>query len=244
MERHLSLIKTDYQELEKRVFPRFPFGFMIFREEGAKDAQGKMFFEVKDISLSGMQLTFKDGAHTFTQGSIIEGNLQWRGESVQVKGKVQWIRGGSIGLSFLSSISFESKMRDFLSYDNIVSHIKALHDQEMNLDLPNNLKYWLKADGVLEIFVWEHTTSGISRFQILLMEHFIEWEEGIGLRTGRIMTQRDLDTPLSPEDEFVFQIDESANEEKAEMALGVVRKIREAHLPSLAREFLVHKLGG
>ena len=101
----------------------------------------------------------------------------------------------------------------------------------MTLDLPNNLKYWLKADGVLEIFVWEHTSSGISRFQILMMEHFIEWEEGIGLRTGRIMTQRDLDTPLSLEDEFVFQIDEGAVQDKIDMALGVARKINEDHLP-------------
>lgn len=244
MERHLSLIKTDYQEMEKRVFPRFPFGFMIFREENPNVANAKMVFEVKDISLSGMQLSFKDGTHNYTQGGAIGGSLQWRGETVNVKGKVQWIREGNIGLSFDSSISFEEKMRSFLSFDNIVSHIKPLHKSELGLELPNNLKYWLKADGVLELFVWEHTSSGISRFQILIMEHFIEWEEGIGLRTGRIMTQRDLDTPLSQEDEFVFHIDESAVQDKVDMALGVVRKIQIDHLPLEARDFLVYKLGG
>ncbi len=244
MERHLSLIKTDYQELEKRVFPRFPFGFMIFREENPTEATAKMVFEVKDISLSGMQLSFKDGTHHYSQGTTIVGNLQWRGSTLQVKGKIQWVREASIGLSFDSSISFEEKMRSFLSYDNIVSHIKPLHKNELTLDLPNNLKYWLKADGVLEIFVWEHSSSGISRFQILIMEHFIEWEEGVGLRTGRIMTQRDLDTPLSLEDEFVFQIDENAVSQKIEMALGVVKKISTDHLPLEARDFLVYKLGG
>ena len=244
MERHLSLIKTDYQEMEKRVFPRFPFGFMIFREETLNDANSKMVFEVKDISLTGMQLSFRDGVHNYTEGLTIRGNLQWRGSTVSVSGKVQWIREGRIGLSFDSSISFEEKMRSFLSFDNIVSHIKPLHKNEMTLDLPNNLKYWLKADGVLEIFVWEHTSSGISRFQILMMEHFIEWEEGIGLRTGRIMTQRDLDTPLSQEDEFVFQIDEGALQDKIDLALGVARKIQEDHLPNEAREFIVYKLGG
>lgn len=242
MERHLSLIKTDYQELEKRVFPRFPFGLMIFKEGDSSD--NKMVFEVKDISLSGMQLSFKDGTHEYSQGHTISGNLQWRGSSLSVKGKVQWVRGSSIGLSFDSSISFEEKMRSFLSYDNIVSHIKPLHKNVMGLELPNNLKFWLKADGVLEIFVWEHTSSGISRFQILFMEHFIEWEEGVGLRTGRIMTQRDLETPLALEDEFVFQIDEGAIESKIEMALGVVRKITDEQLPLDAREFLIYKLGG
>lgn len=244
MERHLSLIKTDYQEMEKRVFPRFPFGFMIFREEAQSSKDSKIVFEVKDISLSGMQLSFRDGTHEYAPGSVISGNLQWRGDNIQVKSKVQWVREGAIGLSFVSSISFEDKMRNFLSFDNIVSHIKPLHKNDLNMDLPNNLKYWLKADGVLEIFVWDHTSSGISRFQILVMEHFIEWEEGVGVRTGRIMTQRDLDTPLSLEDEFVFQIDEGAIQDKIDMALGVVKKINPDHLPLEARDFLVYKLGG
>jgi hypothetical protein len=243
MERHLSLIKTDYQELEKRVFPRFPYGFMIFRE-ASSDSSGKMVYEVKDISLTGMQLAFKDGTHRYGLGTSIAGNLQWRDLSIAVKGKVQWVREACIGLSFDSSIRFVEEMGHFLSYENIVSHIKPLHKSELTFDLPNNLKFWLKADGVLEIFVWEHAHSGISRFQILIMEHFIEWEEGVGLKTGKMMTQRDLDTPLSQEDEFVFQIDEGAKQEKIEMALGVVRKISIAHLPLEARDFLVYKLGG
>ena len=241
MDRHLSLIKTDYQEMEKRVFPRFPFGFMIFREDNSDQ---KMVFEVKDISLTGMQMSFKDGVHQYAQGTMIKGHLQWRGSTVEVKGKVQWVREASIGLSFDSSISFEEKMRTFLSFDNIVSHIKPIHETEITNELPNNLKYWLKADGVLEIFIWEHSSSGISRFQVLMMEHFIEWEEGVGLRTGRIVTQRDLDTPLSKEDEFVFNIDQGVVQDKIDMALGVARKIKIDHLPLTARDFLVYKLGG
>ncbi|QDK41555.1 hypothetical protein DOM21_08835 [Bacteriovorax stolpii] len=240
MERHLSLIKTDYQELEKRVFPRFPFGFMIFKEASG----AKMVFEVKDISLTGMQLSFKDGTHDYKVGSKIEGELHWRGINVSIKARIQWVREASLGLAFDSSISFEEKMRSFLSFDNIVSHIKPLHKTDMSIDLPNNLMFWLKADGVLDLYVWEHASAGISRFQILMMEHFIEWEEGVGLKTGRVMTQRDLDTPLSLEDEFVFQIDDSAVAEKIEMALGVVRKISDDHLPTDAKEFLIYKLGG
>lgn len=78
----------------------------------------------------------------------------------------------------------------------------------------------------------------------MMMEHFIEWEEGVGLKSGKIMTQRDLDTPLSLEDEFVFQIDETVVADKVDMALGVVRLISEEHLPRDAKEFLIYKLGG
>lgn len=240
MERHLSLIKTDFKELEKRVFPRFPFGFMMFKDGNSS----KMVYEVKDISLTGMQLCFRDGTHQYKIGSTIEGELHWRGSNMKVKAKIQWVREAALGISFDTTISFEEKMRTFLSFENIVAHIKPLHKAELAIELPNNLKYWLKADGVLDLFVWEHTSQGVSRFQILIMEQFIEWEEGIGLKTGKLITQRDLETPLALEDEFTFQIDESVNTEKVEMALGVVRKISQDHLPLEAREFLIYKLGG
>jgi hypothetical protein len=239
LERHLSLIKTGYLDLEKRVFPRFPFGFMIFKESVGQ----KMVFEVKDISLTGMQLSIKDGTHDYKVGSLIAGELHWRGANVSLKAKIQWVREASLGISFDSSISFEEKMRSFLSFENIVSHIKPLHKTDLT-ELPNNLKYWLKSDGVLDVFVWEHSSQGISRFQVMLMENFIEWEENIGVKTGKIMTQRDLDTPLSLEDEFVFQIDENVVQEKVEMALGVVRKISTEHLPQDAKDFILIKLGG
>lgn len=240
MERHLSLIKTEYKEMEKRVFPRFPFGMMMFRETSAD----KKVFEVRDISLTGMQISIKDGILVHNIGDKISGNLQWRESAIEINGTVKWVRGQSVGVLFESGISFESKMSQFLSFDNIVSHIKPLHQSKLPIDLPNNLKYWLKSDGVLEIFVWEHSQSGISRFQIILMEHFIEWEEGTGIRTGRVMTQRDLDTPLSQEDEFTFQIDEGLMQDKVDLAIGIVRKISDDQIPESARDFLFYKLGG
>lgn len=240
MERHLSLIKTDFKELEKRVFPRFPFGLMMFKD--AKTDQH--VYEVKDISLSGMQLSCRDGVINYAKGDKIKGHLQWRNAGIDVVGKVQWVNNLTLGLAFDSSISFEESMRSFLSYDNIVSHIKPLHKTNLDIQIPNDLKYWLRSDGVLEIFVWELKTSGISRFQILVMEHFIEWTEGVGTKTGKVMTQRNLETPLALEDEFVFQIDDGVDQSKVEIALGIIRKISEEQLPKEAREFLIYKLGG
>jgi hypothetical protein len=240
MERHLSLIKTDYQELEKRIFPRFPFGLMVYKEFNGD----QKVYEVKDISLTGMQLSFRDGTFTNVVGDVISGRLQWRNESLELKARIQWIKGQNLGLSFDSSIKFEESMRNFLSYDNIVSHIKPLHKSNLELEIPNDLKYWLRSDGVLEVFIWELKTTGISKFQILIMEHFIEWVEGVGVKTGKVMTQRNLETPLGLEDEFVFQIDEGVVDSKIEIALGIVRKISEDNLPIGVREFLIYKLGG
>jgi hypothetical protein len=240
MERHLSLIKTDYQDLEKRVFPRFPFGQMVFKDIGIEN----LVYEVRDISLTGMQVTFRDGAHHYSKGSKITGRLQWRNSFIDVKGKIEWASGNSIGLSFDSNIKFEIEMKNFLSYDNIVSHIKPIHKTNLDIEIPNDLKYWLRSDGVLELFVWELKTIGISRFQVLIMEHFIEWTEGVGVKTGKVMTQRNLETPLGLEDEFIFQIDDGVNISKVEIALGIIKKISEEQLPLAAREFLIYKLGG
>lgn len=203
-----------------------------------------MVFHIKDISLSGMQLCYKDGTHNYKIGETLEGELHWKKASIKIKAKIQWIRPASLGVLFESTISFEEKMRTFLCYENIVAHIKPLHKTEIEMNLPNNLKFWLKADGALDLYVWEHSSQGISRFQILLMEHFIEWEEGVGLKTGKIITQKDLETPLSKQDEFLFEMDKNASLEKIEMALGVVRKISLEHLPRSAKDFLLYKLGG
>ena len=240
MERHLSLIKTDYQEMEKRIFPRFPFGLMIFKDSNTENH----VFEVKDISLTGLQMSNSDGNHTYLKGTSVEGRLQWRNSAVQIKGKIEWAKGNAVGVSFDSSISFEETMRNFLSYENIVSHIKPIHKTNLEIEMPNDLKYWLRSDGVLEIFVWELKTAGISRFQILIMEHFIEWIEGEGVKTGKVMTQRNLETPLGLEDEFIFQMDEGVMDSKVEIALGIIKKINDEQLPQAAREFLIYKLGG
>ena len=74
------------------------------------------------------------------------------------------------------------------------------------------------------------------------MEHFIEWEEGLGVKSGKALTQRNLETPLSQENEFVFEIDEALNANKVDMAIGVVEKINGDILPNEAREFILYKL--
>ena len=95
MERHLSLIKTEYKEMEKRIFPRFPFGLMMFRESSKSSGDNKVF-EVKDISLTGMQISIKDGSLGHSVGDKIFGNLQWRESGIEIEGRV--IGTGSISL--------------------------------------------------------------------------------------------------------------------------------------------------
>lgn len=238
MENRLSLIKTDYKETEKRVFPRFPFSYLTFKGDDEKSKT----FEVKDISFTGMQLSLRDGGHEYRTDQKIEGNLQWKSANLNVKGVVQWVKGARLGVHFSDDDNMSQEIRKFLSIENIMKSMKALHTTPLDLELPQNLDAWLQADGPVEIFIWNHADNEVAQFQIIMLDSFIEYEDGKGLRSGKVMTKRDLDTPLVKEDEFVFQIDDSLDNEKLKFAQDILAEVPENFLSDAARTFLKLKL--
>ncbi|GAB4015362.1 MAG: hypothetical protein Fur0010_14320 [Bdellovibrio sp.] len=232
----LNLIKTGVQDVEKRVFPRFPFSSLIFRIEGGRS------FEVIDISHSGMQLALRDGGHEFKGDEKIEGSIHWRSSVLDLNAVVKWTKGTRLGVEFVQDKKFQSKLQDFLSVENMAKHLRPVHEANLDLELPAQLKYWLQADGPVEVFVWRHNDGEISRFQILLLQSFVEWEDGKGVRSGKILTKRNLETPLFSEDEFMFQIDEGLDEQKVLMARHLVESMSDELLPAEALQFVHRKL--
>lgn len=237
-ERRFNLIKTDFEELQTRVFPRFPVGQLLYKSH---DGAGHTF-EVKDISLTGMQLFLKDGNVEQKNNETMKGQIHWKNLKLDIEGTVQWIKGPRLGIKFKDSPDFQKKIAEFLSVKNIIQHMRPVHQVQGVLDIPGDLKFWLRSDGVMDLYVWEHANRGISRFQMLCLEHFVEWIEGEGLHTGRVLTQRNLDTPLALEDEFVFQIDQNISAQKVTLARDIVDKISDQALSSDAKEFLLYKL--
>ena len=241
MERQFGLIKSDLAQLKTRVLPHYPFCQMMFKE--SKDTkEHRRVFEVKDITRTGMQITLKDGGHTHLPGDIIEGELHWKSEKVQVQCKVKWVQDAKLGVKFKSDETLEG-IKNFLSCENVSNALRPVHNQDIGLELPPTLKYWLRADGPVEFFLWQHSDGELSYFQVILFEHFVEWKDGEGVTTGRVMTQRDLDTPLVSEDEFVFKMDEGGAQDRVKMAQNLVDHLNEAHLPKAVIEFLKLKLG-
>lgn len=239
MKRHLSLVESDFELMEKRVLPRFPFCYLTFKDY--KDEE--QVFEVKDISNSGMQICLKNGDHAYNLNSDIKGNLSWLGNRIDIAGTVKWSKENRLGVEFLAVKNLKNDLLDFLKIDNFIDALKPIHKVEYGTSLPKNLSYWLRADGPVEIFVWSHSNGELSKFQILIMEHFVEWEDGEGLRTGRVISKRDVDTPLVSSDEFVFNIDQYIDDEKIEKAAHLCLKIKEDKLPSEALDFIKLKLG-
>lgn len=238
MERHLNLIKNEELELEKRVFPRFPFSYLTFKAD-----QADLTFQVVDISFTGAQLCLKDGGHQYIPGQNCRGQVHWKGRALSVDAQVKWINGSRIGLAFNTNSTFEKEIRNFLSVDHFVKSMRPLHKLSLDMDLPTNLKYWLQADGPIELFVWRHQDGETARFQMILLDQFVEWEDGHGLKTGKVLTKRDMDTPLFTEDEFLFQLDAQVDQAKLSFAQDVIQRLGPQHLPDEALEFLNFKLG-
>ena len=241
MEQHLNLIKTDYKEVEKRVFPRFPYNFLTFKDNAS---ESEHVYEVRDISYTGMQLSLKDGGHNYRVGSKIGGEIHWRKAKLETFGIIKWVKDQRVGVAFEEkNENFSQEIQNFLGIDNILAGMRPVHLSPLTLELPANLKYWLRADGPFELFIWRHKDGEISRFQVIIMENFVEWEDCRGVKTGRVLKKRDLDTPLICEDECLFQMDDWTCQDKLGFASKIVGNIPSHFIPVDAIDFLKLKLG-
>ena len=124
----------------------------------------------------------------------------------------------------------------------MVKRLKPLHQVPGGLDIPPRLKYWLRSDGPVEIFVWQHNDGEIAKFQILFLEAFVEWEDGLGTKTGRILSKRNVDSPLINEDEWVFKMDSIADGEKLLRVKELIALIPGEQLPSEVKTFLARQM--
>ncbi|MFZ8933129.1 MAG: PilZ domain-containing protein [Bacteriovoracaceae bacterium] len=229
----LNLIKNNLENVEKRRLPRFPFSSLIF-----KSSDKNLAYEVKDISKTGMQVEVKDGEIPFITGDSINGELHWKSSNTVLKGEVQWVKGLRMG------VAFEKDLSHFLTIDNILNNLKPLHNSHFELERPEDLKYWVMADGPVELFVWSQRDGDLGRYQIIIFDQYIEWSPHNKLCTGRVLTKRSLDTPLINEDEMVFGEDTDISTDVIKFAHELVAKIPESILKTGATEFILKTLKG
>ena len=237
MERRFNLIKSDFEKHEKRILPRFPFCYLTFKSD-----ENSRVYEIKDISHTGMQLALKDESHTFEQDTALKGHIHWLGKSLDISGIVKWNTPHRIGVEFQKKREIMDKVQSFLSMEEMVKRLKPLHKVDGGLEIPARLKYWVQSDGPVEFFVWQHMDGEISKFQILYMETFVEWEDGQGLKTGRILSKRNVDSPLISEDEWVFNIDQNIDVDRLSRVKELASHLNSELLPSDIKTFLVRQL--
>jgi PilZ domain len=237
MERRFNLIKSDFEKHEKRILPRFPFCYLTFKSDDTSRV-----YEIKDISQTGMQLSLKEENHNFKEDHILKGHIHWLGKNLDITGTVKWHTQNRIGVEFAKRREVMDKVQSFLSMDEMVKRLKPLHKVNDGLEIPARLKFWLRSDGPVEVFVWQHGDGEIAKSQILFLETFVEWEDGQGVKAGRILSKRNVDSPLLTEDEWVFQIDADIDVQKLDRVKNLINHIPDDLLPPDVRTFLVRQL--
>lgn len=248
MEKHLNLIKNTEDSIEKRVFPRFPFQALHFRpQNNCKDQFTPL--EISNISSTGMKISGVVSENIFQHSQQLEGEILGRGIKIPVHGKIVWAReyknGWEWGVEFCSKTQSAQLFGDLFSLQKAAQQLRSVHScaQESDFILPGDLKYWLKGDGTVEVFIWQHPDGEFSRFHILFFNTMVEWEDGKGLKTAELLDHRERETPLSPEDEFTFSFDHTPCREKIASTLKLVEMISPSVLPENASDFLCLKLG-
>ena len=237
MERRFNLIKSDFEKHEKRVLPRFPFCYLTFKSD-----ETSRVYEVKDISHTGMQISLKDDSHDFAEESLLKGSIHWLGRNLDITGTVKWSTSNRLGVEFAKRREVLEKVNDFLDIKEMVKRLKPLHKVEGGLEIPPRLKYWLRSDGPVEVFIWQHGDGEIAKLQALFLENFVEWEDGINLKTGRILSKRNVDSPLLTEDEWVFKMDQDVDGDRLIKIKELINLIPQDQLPSEVKTFLVRQL--
>lgn len=237
MERRFNLIKSDFEKHEKRILPRFPFCYLTFKSDDTSRV-----YEIKDISHTGMQISLKTDEDGFKEDSVLKGHIHWLGKNLDISGIVKWHTQNRLGVEFAKKRDVLEKVQSFLEMEEMVKRLKPLHKVEGGLEIPARLKYWLRSDGPVEVFVWQHNDGEIAKCQLLFLETFVEWEDGVGLKTGRILSKRNVDSPLLTEDEWVFQIDMDVDVQKLERVKLLLNHIGDDLLPREVSAFLVRQL--
>ena len=235
MGNQFHLARDGEKQFIKRVFPRYPFSFLVFKAGGRA-------FEIKDISFQGMQISLKDGEHNLSVGDRLTGELHWKGEMLAVNFRVKWASKDGVGGGFEGDEEFDKKIQSFFCVQNILNGLRPLHLHESERELPDNLKYWFKSDGSVEFFVWCGNSGQICSFQGIVLDRFFEWEEGMAVWTGRIFKHRDLETPLDCWEEFFFEEDLSPNPFVVELVCKIFSQLPGDYLSEEDRKFLLLKL--
>ncbi len=229
----LNLITNEEGKIEKRVLPRFPLNYLTFKlsDDASK---GLNTFSVVDISETGAQLERKLGTIENKVGDKIQGNFRWHGHECNIAAEVMWVQDSRLGIRFDQSKESEAKIQNFLNISNFIANLRPLHSDKYNIKTPVGLKYWLQAEGPVEVFVWTDQSDAMTKFQIVLFKNVIEWTEK-QVRSGEVISKRNVESPLFDNEEIAFRFDNDLNDIQLQKARNFLDKLNNQLIDS---EFL------
>jgi hypothetical protein len=235
--------KDFAQPSEKRVLPRFPFAYLFFRtSRNNKD----ITCHVHDISYEGMQIELMTDESEFRIGQDASGEINWLGETLKVSGKIKWVYQKRAGIEFQLDGPNLNLLKKLLASEAISKQFKPIHEilpkVRPDFELPQDLFLWLRAEGPFEIFAWKKNNE-IYRFQILMLNQFVEWRQELDQLTGHIQFRRESELPLTLEKECLFVFDPRPDSALITKAKDLLSQINHRILAQNIQDFFLQKLG-
>ncbi|MBP5295875.1 MAG: PilZ domain-containing protein [Bacteriovoracaceae bacterium] len=230
----LGLVKNTAPQIEKRLLPRHSFEYLLF-----KLAHPAATLAVIDISPQGMQLRNRADL-VWEVGQKVQGNLAWDGRLLPITGEISWANEQSCGVKFDLGGECAQQFAAYFAPAAVAPHLRLVQLNEENQVA--NLKCWLHAGKAAEILVWQHPTGQVAKIQVIYLGELVEWDDGLGIRTGKITSVRPSDTPLQPQETLAVEIDAAAQTSKLQKAAHLVQHLPANLLASELQDFISLKL--
>lgn len=227
----LELIDGEVERIESFSLPRFPFGRLIFKGSAKMSSHA---FEVFSLKSDGMVLHLKDGEHSYSMGDIIQGELHLFDVKITLTGRILKAEELFLEVHLLKNI------KKLFALETLLLGMRLLKREDIPSEIPLDLCYWLRSDGLVEIFVWEHSDTEISAFQILFLDRVIEWRDGEGISTGKILKREEVEVPLG--EKLLVSFETCPLEEDLERGLFILEHLEEGILPEVVLDFMELKV--
>ena len=218
LKNHLELISLEklYPKKERINLPRYPIPQLTFKQTMMNDVQRSHGLEVRDISVSGMQVENKLNSLPWNVGDAVQGNLKLsndkNNEKISIVAEVVWVKQERAGLRFKKLELQQEILNKVLNIDKLIESIKPLH-LSLGHEKPLDLRYWFQAVGPLEFMVWGKHADPLSSCLLIYSHFFVQWNDAEGIKTGKIYRQRGEDEWNLMEGECVLLFDHEINQD-------------------------------
>ncbi len=162
--------------MERRRVPR-----LNLTSEQFRLAKNGRVFSVADLSVGGMALRLVDRQDLalFPVAARISGVLNLRREKYHVEAVVRHVGRDLVGCEFepLEGLTKQA-IEQFLDPDTLGQELKPIPAEDGAL--------WYHGPSGTDVLLWRRADGQFHRFVLFLFGTFVQWEEDVGVTTGRL----------------------------------------------------------
>lgn len=234
--------KNTQESREKRKKPRIHLASEQFRI----DQTGKLF-SVVDLSLDGIAFRVLDHSDLtiLPVAARVTGILNLRGVKHSVTVQVKNLRNETVGCQFVD-LSAESiaALSKFLDPAELGRELRPIPTAQ-NVRTGESATLWYHGPGGTDLLFGRSLDGRYHRFTLFLLGSYIQWEEDVGVTTGRAASSDDRRDQLSEEwgavqfETMILNPDSQPDHDKLSIAKALVLS---SNLPQDLKKWCVRQL--